>query len=534
MSEKRRLSTRNRGEPPLKKRPLTPPPLPPPPASTETQKGLPSRLQDNQNLPILKERQDPALPDSEYQSIMERSAVAFSHTAFKLTVSSGVLASSIEQSRRKWAIDGVFERYWAKPSKKKTQEAQNPSKDSMTRLGQCSLVIEPHVFEITLYTVREPQTNYQHPNAQPASRPAASYVQPSPNPSIGTPGSLTHGHPQPHAPQLTLPPFREGFAHFDPHRSSPAVHSYSVPSPHTASTSQSTVASPTVTAEANGAQLQSPKPSPDPVIQMLATRAASDHGLKTLMKVVASGRASQAQLREFQNHIDDLNAEIQAGRGPPPLSPSTQNAPVPPPPSRPSPAPISTHNAVQTAGPSASQPSSYAQPTMSPSNYYHPYQQLVRPKSVIQYKADISAIVFDFGGSGDRFSIPRFSVLEYLPGGNQVIVSFLVIRKGDASLPGKYKENLSYYQPVTMRLSTLQPRTLEPLMKIVAPAEEVRRYMDSVFDKMSPAETSFLATRLPRPREEDPQATKERQVMIDETIAKNTYPAPNSLIPLAA
>ncbi|KAG7002265.1 hypothetical protein G7Y79_00028g062860 [Physcia stellaris] len=487
MSEKRRQSTRNRGEPPLKKRQSPPPPpLAPPPVAVETQKGLPPKLQENQALPILKEMQDLSLPTTEYQTIME----------------SGVLAASIEQSRRKWVTEGVFERYWAKPSKKRSQDAQNPSKESMSRLGLCSMVIEPHVFEVT-FTER------------PSSRSSA--TQP-----ISTP----------------LPPFREGFARFDPHGLSSYQPSYTNPPSHPAAASPNAAISPSGAVEANGAQLQSPKPSPDPVIQMLATRAASDHGLKALMKMVASGRATQTQLREFQNHIDDLNAEIKAGRGPLPVSPHDGNPPRPPPPGGPSLASVSTQSVAQIKNPTASQPSTYGQPAPikleDPPKYYHPYQQPVKPKSIIQYKSDISAVVFDFGGSGDRFSIPRFSILEYLPGANQVIVSFLVIRKGDASLPGNYKDNLSYYQPVTMRLSTPQPRTLEPLAKVVAPAEEVRRYMESVFDKMSPIETSFLATRLPRVREEDSQATKERAIPTEEPVSKTHYPPPSSLVPLVA
>ncbi|KAL8784012.1 MAG: hypothetical protein Q9195_009222 [Heterodermia aff. obscurata] len=521
-TEKRRKSTRNRGEPPFKKRAATPPPAPQPqPTAAENEKGLPLKLQESQILPTLTKMQDQALPDIEYQSIME----------------SGVLAASIEQSRRKWAVEGVFERYWAKPSKKKNQDAQNPSKESMSRLGLCSLVIEPHVFEITLYTVREPQNTY-HPPVTPSPVPARPFIPPVQPTSSLADGvqSGPHGHPQPNPHQLSLPPFREGFAQFDTQGPPQSYHpSRSVPPPPPASNAAVSSSS---AVEANGVQLQSPKPSPDPVIQMLATRAASDHGLKQLMKVVASGRASQAQLRDFQNHIDDLNAEIKAGRGPPPLSPPHDDNILKPPPSAGAPSLTSVSSLAKIPGSNAYQPSTYTQPVPikveNPPKFYHQYQPLVKPKSVMQYKSDINAIVFDFGGTGDRFSFPRFSILEYLPGGNQVIVSFLVIRKGDSSLPGKYKENLSYYQPVTMRLSATQSRTLEPLAKVVAPAEEVRKYMDSVFDKMSPTESRFLATRLPRAREEDVQATNERSVLRDDPVCKTFYPPPNSLVPLVA
>ena len=405
----------------------------------------------------------------------------------------------------------------------------------MSRLGVCSLVIEPHVFEVTLYTVREPQVSYSAPIPTTAPRSNAPYAQPA----SGTTNGYSHSHPQPSTPQHTLPPFREGFAQYDPHGSSNTYRPpYSTPTAHSSAASQTTAISPLGGVEANGVQLHSPKPSPDPVIQMLATRAASDHNLKSLMKVVASGRASQSQLREFQNHIDDLNAEIKAGRGVPPLSPHDSVFPRPLPPNGPDLAPGSTPGFARPQGAVTTSSSAFSQPAPvkveNPSRIYSQYQQPAKPKPIVQYKSEISAIVFDFSGTGDRFSFPRFSILEYLPGGNQVIASFLVIRKGDASLPGNYKENMSYYQPVTMRLSSLQPRTLEPLAKVVAPAEEVRRYMDSVFDKMSPVENTFLATRLPRTIDEDSAATKEQPVLIDEPVARACYPPPTSLIPWAA
>ena len=81
--EKRRLSTRNRGEPPLKKRALTPPVTPraPPPPTAPPQppepveEGLPFRLKDPRLLPTLPEPQDLDLSAQEYQTISERSAL---------------------------------------------------------------------------------------------------------------------------------------------------------------------------------------------------------------------------------------------------------------------------------------------------------------------------------------------------------------------------------------------------------------------------------------------------------------------------
>ena len=80
--DKRRLSTRNRGEPPLKKRALTPPvPRAPPPPSAPPQQtepmeeGLPFRLKDPRLLPTVPEPQDLDLSNQEYQTVSERSAL---------------------------------------------------------------------------------------------------------------------------------------------------------------------------------------------------------------------------------------------------------------------------------------------------------------------------------------------------------------------------------------------------------------------------------------------------------------------------
>ena len=78
MTEKRRISTRNRGEPPLKKRALSPtsPPVsaaPPPPPPTEPLKaGLPVRLAEGRPLPTLPKPQDTSLSNESYHTIAER------------------------------------------------------------------------------------------------------------------------------------------------------------------------------------------------------------------------------------------------------------------------------------------------------------------------------------------------------------------------------------------------------------------------------------------------------------------------------
>lgn len=465
------------------------------------------------------------------------------------TSNSGVLAASIELSRQKLK-DGVFDRYWEKPTKKKPVfEAPNPPKETMSKLGVCSLIIEPHIFEITLYTVKDNPMAYAPTQPPPLSSPqynpfatAATYPPYNYNTTPAPP--KYQGQQQILSSQTTLPPFHEGFAQSGPqgpppisHTPLPAPASVVAPKPPSLSRARST-------SQQGGAQDQNGEPKQDLVIQMLATRAASDHGLKTLMKVVASGQASQIQLKDFQDHIDALNTILKRQPNPP-ESLQEDNRPQHSPRGGPeylsrvvvpTSTPDSSWTQIPLAAPSANpyakpspiktEPSSKTQPLTTPSVSSKPAYTVHKP--------EINSIVFDFGGAGDRFSFPRFSILEYLYGGTQVIVSFLVIRRGSTAKPGKYKDNRNYYQPVTMRLSTFHPRVLEPLAKIVAPPDEVRRYMDSVFDKMSSAETVFLATRLPRARDAEGPQKPEFVPQPDPQVVRPVYSPPNSIMPLAA
>jgi len=92
-----------------------------------------------------------------------------------------------------------------------------------------------------------------------------------------------------------------------------------------------------------------------------------------------------------------------------------------------------------------------------------------------------------------------------------VIVSFLIVRKGSSSDCPSYDPELDYYQPITIRLYAHQPRQLDALQKIVAPPEEVRRYMDDVMEKATRAEYVLLAMRLPRDTEQPPLVEKEEE-----------------------
>ncbi|KAK1776536.1 hypothetical protein QBC45DRAFT_357300 [Copromyces sp. CBS 386.78] len=134
---------------------------------------------------------------------------------------------------------------------------------------------------------------------------------------------------------------------------------------------------------------------------------------------------------------------------------------------------------------------------------------------------DYSAIVFEFaGGNGDRYLFPKFSLLDYqdIPSTStsvihgqqqqqkqqQVVASFLIIRRGSKAEYPMADPELDYYQPMTIRLFTAAPsgkHLLDNLARVVAPEEEVKRYMDDIMDTMQRSEYVLLAMRLPRPTE---------------------------------
>ncbi len=414
----------------------------------------------------------------------------------------------------------------------------------MTRLGVCSMIIEPHVFEATLYVVKEPHPVFApvHSHAQ-TSAPDMQYSSFS-HVAIYPPAprgisAVDHPHnnilPNSNLPQPKLAPFQDDFEFREPHsynKSSAVPHSSSMSHGSHSMISRNNTRDETV-------HVQEDKSSSDPVIQMLATRAASNPNLKALMKVVASGEATPAELKEFQNHIDDLNRTLkmrnrfsQDPRGPSlsSIPPFGEKASMKQ--SRTSPPQLNNTGFVPSVHATHIPPipagGPFKQEPLPP--IFAPYSQPVKSKSSASYKSEIVGVVFDIGGVGDRYSFPRLSILEYYPGGTQVVVSFLIIRKGSEAASKGYKDNVSYYQPVTMRLSSLQPRILEPLARIVAPPDEVRKYMDSVFEKMTQADNVFLATRLPRTSQSVTEK-EEFSAPLEPNLVQTSYSPPHTLMP---
>lgn len=73
---------------------------------------------------------------------------------------------------------------------------------------------------------------------------------------------------------------------------------------------------------------------------------------------------------------------------------------------------------------------------------------------------------------------------------------------GTPGTPGQSAVNEAnlkeYWQPVTIRIHASNPRILEPLTRVVKPADEVRKYMNEIMDRAERAPDGFPAFRLPR------------------------------------
>ncbi|KAM4058770.1 hypothetical protein HRG_006283 [Hirsutella rhossiliensis] len=219
-----------------------------------------------------------------------------------------------------------------------------------------------------------------------------------------------------------------------------------------------------------------PPPRSDPLVVLLVKTALEDQRTKDMIRRIAEGRPGFTDARDLKEILDRLHRDAKTvPKGPPPPAPSHVKQPTP--------------NGA---------PNGHAK-TANFNTPQHETVQALRSKGPPPAaKPDISAVVFDFG-SGDRYIFPKYSVLEFLPtqSGQQMIASFLIVRKGSTSEYGG-DPALDYYQPVTIRLSTNTGRHLENLARVVASQEEVRRYMNDVMDNMTRAEYVLLAMRLPR------------------------------------
>ncbi|KAF4337813.1 hypothetical protein FBEOM_8302 [Fusarium beomiforme] len=218
-------------------------------------------------------------------------------------------------------------------------------------------------------------------------------------------------------------------------------------------------------------ELRPPQGS-DPLVVLLVKTALEDQKTRDMIRRIAENRPGFTDATDLKEILDRLHRDMKS---------------VP----RASPAPVQIRQQTPNGMPNGQQKAPQSGPPPNP--------QALRSKGPPPApKPDITAVVFDFG-SGDRYLFPKFSILEYLPttSGQQVVASFLIVRKGSTSEYGG-DPKLDYYQPVTIRLFTQSGRHLENLARVVAPQDEVRRYMDDVMDHMTRAEYVLLAMRLPK------------------------------------
>jgi len=384
--------------------------------------------------------------------------VDLSNKQFQSLADSAILAASLHRSRMQWLCDGIFKKYWTKPVKRKKvleEPPNNPDVKSMQKLGPATITIEPHTFEAMFYVVREPHVvptpAYTPPIQQPPKQKLASPapVSLNPQPSIHAPtfSSIPTGSSTPAAALPSAP-------------STPAKPSNRPPTPP------------------GGAK------TTDPVIQMLASRAATDVHLKDLMKVVATSKATPDQLREFQAHIDEFNTIVKRQE-----AEKQAKAKLP------------------TSTPYRSSP-------LNPAPQFAAYPTQPRQEAVIKH------IVIEFtsaptagqAASTDRWLFPEHTVLDTQYGGTEMTCSFFVERKGSdvlalikdltseevEGMSSKWRAGTEYYQPVTMFVKAAQHRTIETIARSAKSLPEVEKYMQEVMEKKTRSPQEFLVHRLPR------------------------------------
>ncbi|KAL2168686.1 hypothetical protein VTG60DRAFT_6969 [Thermothelomyces hinnuleus] len=224
-----------------------------------------------------------------------------------------------------------------------------------------------------------------------------------------------------------------------------------------------------------------PPAGSDPLVVMLVKAALDDSRTRDIVRRIAGNKAQFADATDLKIILDGLRTKLIKDR-----ERQQTQSPVPA-------SPVSAKPNGAPNGPTAP----------SPAAQIPPPQTALRSKGPPPppQKPDISAIVLEFaGGTGDRYLFPKFSLLEYVPvpSGQQVIASFLLVRKGSQAEYPMADPELDYYQPLTIRLFTSTGRHLEHLARVVAPPDEVKRYMNDVMTKMTRAEYVLLAMRLPR------------------------------------
>ena len=252
-----------------------------------------------------------------------------------------------------------------------------------------------------------------------------------------------------------------------------------------------------------------PPPGSNPLVVLLVKAALEDQRTRDTIRRIAEGRPTPKDGQDLKDTLDKLYRDMKAPQRNPPQQ---------------------IQQAQSTTGGNNSVANGQnrlplQQPGQGPQT---PNPQALRSKGPPPApKPEISAIVLDFG-TGDRYLFPKFSILDYVsaPPGQQVVVSFLLVRKGSFTDYGGDPE-LDYYQPVTIRMSTSQGRALDNLSRAVAPRDEVVRYMDDVMDNMTRSEFLLIAMRLPRITNIETPGPEKKEKEVEKPRTSSTTDDPN-------
>ncbi|KAF3069632.1 hypothetical protein GL218_07966 [Daldinia childiae] len=236
--------------------------------------------------------------------------------------------------------------------------------------------------------------------------------------------------------------------------------------------------------------LRTPQGS-DPLVILLLKKALDDVTTRDIVKRIAEGKTRFTDTTDLKTTLDKLkDLVVKETSKPQQVTPGASQTTATNGVESPTVQTSSVSRKASLTGP--------GQPTHASSS-----QQALRSKGPPpSIKPDISAIVLEFsGGTGDRYLFPKYSIIEYV-NPTQAVASFLIVRKG-SKLEYGGDPALDYYQPVTIRIYAQSPKHLESLARVVAPQDEVRRYMDDIMDNMTRAEYVLLAMRLPKADKEE-------------------------------
>ncbi|KAK5172087.1 uncharacterized protein LTR77_003725 [Saxophila tyrrhenica] len=435
------------------------------PTSDKRSNKLPSKISETRPLPTLPEAQPPNLSTTDYQSI----------------ASSAVLETSLHRSRLKWINEGIFERYWVKPESGKHARPpppNNPELKWQKHKGPCRIRIEPHIFEVEIYVEEKPKPAPVKQYAPPQTSAYGQPYRPTPQQTYG-------GQQNQYYQNRPLPPVQQTMAQgaVTTNATSPAPSMTNSPQPQAVARTQQTPAS------ASPQPGQGDKKTSDPVIGMLATRASTDPELKALMKEVATGQATQAQLEVFQKHINDLNKSIADKKKKDEEAEAAAQAAK---------EREAQNEMIQYDGSNDRPPQPQQPPVQQP---FQPYQQPTyatppRPEPTTQ------PVILAFttpGATEDRFLFPQHAILESLSP-QHLLASFIVTRKGSAAADAAlFEPGVEYWQPVTLMVEVAYNREhlIECVKKWVKPKEEVRRWMEGVMGRCRRVPEGWLALRLP-------------------------------------